>query len=123
MTKLTYTDLEELRDAGFSFRKADASMPISDMLFTFPMGENTVWVIPILEELIDACGDKFRELIQYEDIWTARAWADVLEYTYKGKTPIQAVKNLYIALNRPTCSYGCCKTTADECKGLNKNEE
>lgn len=59
--------------------------------------------IPTLEELVEACGDKFSYLHQSERGWHAHSHADGTMNVYgqeggDGKTPIEAVANLYLAL-------------------------
>lgn len=56
---------------------------------------------PTLEELIGACGDKFYSLERHRnDDWSAWAKAAVLLDQIGGKTPSEAVANLWLALNK-----------------------
>lgn len=64
--------------------------------------------IPLLEELIDACGDKFTGFVNNEGTWVAgklQGWDDGSVFVNdekmegKGSTPTEAVANLWLALN------------------------
>lgn len=67
------------------------------------LNEVDMW-IPTLGELIEACGDKFNELVRLENsnFECRKDYMDMdcLEY----KTPEEAVANLWLALN-PVCEY------------------
>lgn len=53
--------------------------------------------IPTLEKLIEACGD-FAALCKASNgSWTAESWSD---HEVTGPTPIEAVANLWLALNK-----------------------
>lgn len=54
-----------------------------------------------LKSLIEACGDRFLELYRnpVDKVWSAMS-NNYHEYTGKGSSPEQAVKNLWIALNK-----------------------
>ena len=56
--------------------------------------------IPTLSELIEACGDEFRNLTKDNEIWSTN-FIQGSEYDYgetEGKTPEEAVAKLYIKL-------------------------
>ena len=56
--------------------------------------------IPSLEELIEACGDGLQDLTHTDDGWITNAEniGDLIQTN--GKTPLQAVAYLWLALNR-----------------------
>lgn len=92
MNKLTYQDCIELKEAGFQLVPCHQNYKDS---FQFPDG--TYRAVPKLEELIDVCGDGFINLKKVGGLWEAYS---SLEDFHLGSSPIQAVKNLYIALNK-----------------------
>ena len=54
--------------------------------------------VPTLEELIEACGNRFEFLANNAQNWRARADNSIVEG--EGSTPIEAVARLWLALNR-----------------------
>ena len=62
------------------------------------------YYVPSLEELIDACGDKFHALFVDKTtegiVFCADSFITVSAETLTGKTPSEAVANLYLALNK-----------------------
>jgi len=56
--------------------------------------------LPTLEELIDACGMDFDNLERSRPTWTAHGGKTYLTLHKEGKTPSEAVANLYLALNK-----------------------
>ena len=97
--------VKELKDVGFPQGKL-----ISDR---FHHDEKTgeLTFIPSLEELIDECGDEFWGLrinretrlwradkVGYECV-TAKD-EDIITTKGQGKTPLESVANLYIAINK-----------------------
>lgn len=61
---------------------------------------------PLLEELIEACGDRFtaleRAVLDYKEIWRVyfpRPHKGFISH-YTGKTPEEAVAKLWLALNK-----------------------
>lgn len=64
------------------------------------------WKIPTLEELIKACGERFYNLIQSDDVWIAASVEEeekdkwIFSGSETGKTPIEAVARLWLALNK-----------------------
>lgn len=97
---LTYEDCKELKDAGFSHSdwrviSYDSYPPI--LAFCNP---------PTLSELIEACGLQFMSLIApcvYDENWIA--WGSNYKEEGRrskgtGSSPEQAVKNLWLALNK-----------------------
>ena len=100
---LSYSECKKLKDAGYpqpDFEKGR---------FVCIHGEpiqpcETTCYSPTLEELIEACGERIDRLEQQfvslegEDEISWVACYDKRFYHGKGKTPIEAVANLYIAL-------------------------
>ena len=75
--------------------------------------ENCDYVeVPTLEELIEACGDRLENIIRsgstwsvnqephYEDNSSGEDVFDSMQGGYEGKTLIEAVANLWLALNK-----------------------
>lgn len=84
---------EQLYKAGFPNRgRADG------MLYDFSPDDKTTVLFspPILEELIEACGDEFDTLGKFNNGWAAETNFSRTE----GKTPSEAVANLWLVLNR-----------------------
>lgn len=118
---LTYEDALELKNAGFpqntksthysTTKGMEGELGIS---FGLPdIGSATRVAIPDLSELIEACGDDFEELKHYigqrEKVFNAKwlatgieqePWSSRSNCSGKGYTPEQAVKNLWISLNK-----------------------
>ena len=81
----------------------------------FPQGGDGVWdggngtiatqksmvYVPTLSELLEACGDEFRVVEKDGNGWLASGlWDDQFGHEpEKGKTPEEAVANLWLALN------------------------
>lgn len=113
---LTYEDCKELKDAGFIMperawaedivyikclcNRTDAAHNPGADCFLFP---------PTLSELIEACGSSFHRLEQASEsgrvnsgganYWVASAQTGN-GHIYTATTPEQAVKNLWLALNK-----------------------
>ena len=94
---IDYETAKQLKEAGFI---ADW-----DALQVFPYKKDKdEYYLPTLEELIEACGDKFETLIRIvnEDLttkhWLAHAFG--LEQIPQGETAIHAMSNLYLELNK-----------------------
>lgn len=73
---------------GWSFGK-----PYEDGSFDWFDGEE-----PILEELIDACGDDFKWLQKGDGWWECCGETESFD-NETGSTPTEAVANLWLALN------------------------
>ena len=54
--------------------------------------------IPTLEELIEACGEDLSGLTRHANIWQTN-WVDGMGGDTAGKTPSEAVANLWLKLN------------------------
>lgn len=97
---LDYKLAKELRDAGFPHKYKEGN--------SYYVDENTIAYmhgnvyIPTLSELIEACGDRFCELIRLnKDAWVCEP--DFVELPSDnniiGKTPEEAVAKLWLKLN------------------------
>jgi hypothetical protein len=112
---MNYELAQELKDAGFpnitylqhrqgrEFILPDGSVPV----YSLGDAENVKdWFIPILEELIEACGEKFDRLVAYHDkgAWDAASKKDSDGFfkSASGKTPAEAVARLWLALHNMT---------------------
>lgn len=110
---MNYELAVKLKDAGFP--QKDVTTPI---LFREPDSNGNVEsaraidgvYAPTLEDLIEACGDRFGKLLsptyreRYDgrrDHWTALSDDDRTDmYDVEGKTPEEAVANLWLTINR-----------------------
>ena len=128
MNKLTYKDCVELKEAGFiqvgEEYIEECDCPFSGNEKPYDVGEGNDWMkiykihteehliyCPTLSELIDAC-ENITELKKtapergsMKARWIAVGWPYQMdnmteELKEKGKTPEQAVKNLWIALSK-----------------------
>lgn len=95
---MTYEDALELKNAGFpQYGEGKKTGSINSE------GRGEAIYIPTLEELIEACGDRF---LQLEKIYVSNEFIalGLNELNYrpigKGSTPEQAVKNLWMVLNK-----------------------
>lgn len=111
---MTYELAKELKDAGFT---QELKENVSDCVYYDPLGQILVASgaeatlgdgfvkKPNLSELIEACGRGFfsLEFNPYDDKWKWRAnmrnEGDGTIDPY-GKTPVEAVAKLYLALNK-----------------------
>lgn len=100
---ITYEQALELKEAGFPSVKE----PKFDQGYWCSEDEGEGVYIPTLEELIKACGDKLKTLYRHGDVWVATPedctlcdWENWEGIRAEGLTPEEAVKNLYIALNK-----------------------
>jgi len=103
---MSYALAKELKDAGFPQKYVRGQMKYDPNVEADEDGilpEETEEVFhPTLSELIEACGDGFVLLVRHKtDEWYARSkaqgWDD---FESDGKTPEEAVANLYLALNK-----------------------
>ena len=84
---MNYELAKELKDAGFPFTKVWEGFEGNH-----PELFETDFLLPTLDELIEACGDRFDNLLRIEDTWIARGYNYPLE---KSKTPKEAVARLW----------------------------
>lgn len=101
---MTYETAKKLKDAGYEFTSIEQTEYRQSI-------ENTDFRVPTLSELIEACGDRFGGLNRYplapvyerfecfsEWIFEIRKESNEHEFVVYGKTPEEAVANLYLAL-------------------------
>ena len=100
--KLTYKDCLELKNAGFPQKSFIAHNNGQRQTHHYES-----YYIPTLDELIEECGDvtliKKRDAPcegEEVDTFTYEAFQDEDGITFIDDTPEQAVKNLYIAINK-----------------------
>lgn len=100
---MDYTLAQQLKDAGFPFRRiqrGDTHGHYWREVFTTT--DDNSYLIPILEELIEACGSEFGTL-QKQGVGKGMGW---FAFTYShiesyfGESPDIAVAYLYLALNK-----------------------
>jgi len=108
MNNLNYKDALELKNAGYpQGGKGFGLFP--DDLTEFPYRgdepnvHKDVVYIPTLSELIEACGDEFNNLEHHTystpvPYW--ECWSVTQMFQAMGETPEQAVKNLWVQLNK-----------------------
>lgn len=113
---MTYELCKKLKDAGFLFKRIEGGMCVGnqEVVDFKPLGEPGIgaqhFYCPTLEELIGACGNNVILYISGDDCRVANleAWDykrdkmfDLwgIEKSISGKTPSEAVTNLYLALN------------------------
>lgn len=91
---MNYTLAKKLKDAGFPQQGKDRHGN-----FIFVDDKEGIF-FPTLEELIEACGIEFGSLTLLGEDAKYRWYADNREgVRYYGATPLEAVANLYLALN------------------------
>jgi hypothetical protein len=86
---------QELKDAGFPQRdRGNFVSPPDIEIINSPLAI----YVPTLEELIEACGDKFFRLVRKHD---GTFLAESVDYDIgDGTTPAEAVARLWLALNK-----------------------
>lgn len=105
---MTYELAKKLKDAGFrQLRHLDRHGSRIDFVNPAPMAPDEVLIArPTMEELIEACGDKFVSLrgpgSGHKSLWYAEGVTDPGAFQHKvpvhGDTPVEAVANLWLAL-------------------------
>lgn len=111
---MNYELTKQLKDAGFP----QEAVPERGSFYALPVGYYTHMLeewrkdliqpeipcrIPTLEEIIEACGDKFSSLLNEHGSWRVygiKVGFSGLQITTKGATPTEAMANFYIALNK-----------------------
>ncbi|MGY3406117.1 hypothetical protein ACVWZV_002230 [Bradyrhizobium sp. GM5.1] len=103
---MDYASAGELRDAGFPQVGAHfywSNHTIPETLWDIncadkvPFDAETI-AAPTLEELIEACGEKFGSLGRNIDGWFAFDYE--VRSSHFGKTPSESVASLWLALNK-----------------------
>ena len=92
---ISYELAKQLQDARFPQSGAGKRVAPLDKLVV--RREDFAYV-PTLEELIEACGNRFASLANNARNWRARADDSIAEGV--GSTPIEAVAHLWLALNK-----------------------
>lgn len=101
---MNYKLAKQLQDAGFP----DSENWYEDGIgFVKSEGEylhEVEFEVPTLSELIEACGDKFRDLSLMSQDWITYGFRIELDelYTARGKTAEEAVAKLWLELNKKT---------------------
>lgn len=110
---LTYSKALELKNAGFPQKfgfgkrhgKGDYILS-TGLIFTGEnpqaIGQDNIAYVPTLEELIEACGEGFRELCRWEKGNDLGDWQaiGVPHQIYWGPSPEMAMADLYLALHK-----------------------
>ncbi len=101
---MNYTLAKRLKDAGFRQDIATGSSFFTGKdTLAYAISKNPIPItnesvkIPLLEELIEACGDKFIGLTFHGESWSA---SGVGFPHVSGSIPSDAVANLWLALNK-----------------------
>ena len=81
-----------------SYRDWDKSDYFWYPCLDFTKQERRKLYIPTLEELIEECGDNLIDLTRTDDGWTTNSENSLTQI--EGKTPTEAVANLWLALNK-----------------------
>ena len=97
---LSYEKCKELKDAGFPQATVGwGYLDKTDVAKFIVMSDGPILCIcPTLEELIEACGRKFRKLVRWSDT-LSEAYSRT-GYVCEGEAPVEAVANLWLALNK-----------------------
>ncbi len=94
LKKMTYETAKNLKDAGFpTMQHSQCSRCVPGW-----NGEDNI-CIPTLEELIEACGDRF-ESLENNNGWIASGGSNKNIIIKVGITPSEAVANLWLELNK-----------------------
>jgi len=111
---MDYELCKKLKDAGFPYIQKKVVFNLYEKVWKYVGGDEKndpmatdPQIIPTLSELIEACGDKFNELIRYYqgDGFLACASGlgkDGMAIADEGKTPDEAVAKLWLELNDKT---------------------
>jgi hypothetical protein len=89
---------KELKDAGWPQKGLRTFLPDQ----SDKQGDSSKYVIPTLEELIQACGKDFSTLEQGDDEEATPYWraCNFVDAEGQGPDPIEAVARLWLALNK-----------------------
>lgn len=87
---MNYELAKKLKEAGFSFHHPDSKW--------------SEYIFPTLSELIEACGDNFKDLVRvstFDEIqWGATSWFFQPKIETFGKTSEEAVAKLWLLLKK-----------------------
>jgi len=93
---MNYELAKQLKDAGFPLNMSDHL----ECDYNHTEFIDRVWYhIPTLSELIEACGEGFWSLTKHINFWQTN-WRDGIGGDTAGKTPEEAVANLWLAINK-----------------------
>lgn len=93
---MNYDLAKKLKDAGFQFR-VFGTYPQCGFTWVFD-GDDNYYECPTLSELIEACGEDLAQIGAAVGGWNV--WQLGVQYPVAfGKTPEEAVSNLWLALN------------------------
>ena len=102
---MDYDLAKQLKDAGFEYKPRLHAMILPDnsirTISTTDEEAKDGICLPLLEELIEACGDKFSNLMKLHILtqtWSANAYES--DINCKGETPEEAVAHLFLKLNK-----------------------
>jgi hypothetical protein len=113
---MNYETAKKLKDAGFPFRRCEYAAPSGNWAGecaccgTATSSPGPSQVVPTLEELIEACGDKFSKLWKmpggkwgacnptWDMDWVGTDEEPERAHACKGDTPKAALAALYLAL-------------------------
>lgn len=97
---MNYELAKKLKDAGFPQDGYPRGDMVVDDIVCEQCNDRHHAYAPTLEELIEACGIEFGSLTLLGEDAKYRWYADNREgVRYYGATPLEAVANLYLALN------------------------
>jgi hypothetical protein len=101
---MDYALAKQLKDAGFPQKEDGTQLFAYGVNLGMSQKQMTAKSAyrPTLEELIEACGDKFEVLNRDDDGWYCNNIVlpeHAHEPFYSGSTPIEAVARLWLALN------------------------
>ena len=109
---ITYELAKKLKDAGFPLRKGTPGIYWRGG-FGYNFEDETIYLFPLLSELIEACGENFYGLFTlWEKGYIKKSWAAVQrqqrtalgieekEVNAFGSTPEEAVALLWIAIHK-----------------------
>ena len=93
---MDYKLAKQLKDAGFPQNSAGA------FIFKDNIPKKEPVLVPILSKLIEACGDRFFRLVNFngDSDATWQSEAHNFEGHGQGKTPEEAVAKLWLKLNK-----------------------
>ena len=100
---ISYELAKKLKDAGFPLTPCNlgenGSCESRTCSESFSKHIHECWCDPTLEEAIEACGDGYFRLEHNQIGWQANIALDGVSSF--GKTPLEAVCNLWLELNKP----------------------
>ncbi len=99
---INYKLAKKLKDIGFSQKYGEVGKFIypDETIVAVHLKEDESCYIPTLSELIEACADRFYDLVREKEnkVWW-EASDPMNEFFTQGDTPEEAVANLYLKLH------------------------